>query len=76
MRFGLIGASGYVAPRHMVAIKDTGNDLVAILDPNDSVGVIDSHFPNASYFSEYDNHMMEYNENLLKVLENFINSLN
>ena len=53
-RFALIGAGGYVAPRHMTAIKDTGNDLVAILDPNDSVGIIDSHFPNASYFSEYE----------------------
>ena len=53
-RFALIGAGGYVAPRHMVAIKETNNDLVAILDPSDSVGVIDSHFPKASYFSEYE----------------------
>ena len=42
--FALIGAAGYVAPRHMSAIKKTGNDLVAAYDPNDSVGVIDSHF--------------------------------
>ena len=54
VRFGLIGAGGYVAPKHMKAIKDTGNDLVSILDPNDSVGIIDSHFPNTSYFSEYE----------------------
>ena len=54
VRFGLIGAGGYVAPRHMKAIKDTNNDLVTILDPNDSIGVIDSYFPNASYFSEYE----------------------
>ena len=54
VRFGLIGAGGYVAPRHMKAIKETNNDLVTILDPNDSIGVIDSYFPNASYFSEYD----------------------
>ena len=52
--FALIGAGGYVAPRHMKAIKDTNNDLVTILDPNDSIGVIDSYFPNASYFSEYE----------------------
>ena len=40
MKFGLIGAGGYVAPRHMQAIKDTGNELVVALDPNDSVGKI------------------------------------
>ncbi len=53
-RFGLIGAAGYVAPRHMKAIKETGNTLVAALDPNDSVGVIDSHFPEADFFTEYE----------------------
>ncbi len=44
-RFALIGGAGYVAPRHMKAVKDTGNDLVAVLYSNDSVGVIDSHYP-------------------------------
>lgn len=44
-RFVLIGAAGYIAPRHMRAIQDTGNTLVAALDPNDSVGTIDSYFP-------------------------------
>ncbi len=53
-RFALIGAGGYIAPRHMIAINDTKNDLVSILDPNDSVGMIDKYFPNASYFSEYE----------------------
>ena len=53
-RFALIGASGYIAPRHMIAIKDTKNDLVSILDPNDSIGMIDRYFPKASYFSEYE----------------------
>ena len=53
-RFALIGAAGYIAPRHMMAIKETNNDLVSILDPNDSVGIIDKYFPNASYFSEYE----------------------
>src|SRR3989338_5132445 len=44
-RFALIGAAGYIAPRHMTAIRATGNELVAALDPSDSVGIIDSHFP-------------------------------
>ncbi len=54
VRFGLIGAAGYIAPKHMKAIMDTENDLVSILDSNDSVGIIDRHFPHASYFSEYE----------------------
>lgn len=52
--FALIGAAGYVAPRHMRAIRDTGNNLVAAFDPNDSVGVIDSHFPEANFFTEFE----------------------
>ena len=52
--FALIGAAGYIAPRHMKAIKETGNNLVAALDKNDSVGVIDSHFPNTDFFVEYE----------------------
>ncbi len=52
--FALIGAAGYIAPRHMKAIKETGNILVAALDKNDSVGVIDSHFPDADFFVEYE----------------------
>ncbi|MBI9033179.1 MAG: Gfo/Idh/MocA family oxidoreductase [Bacteroidales bacterium] len=59
-RFGLIGAAGYIAPRHMRAIKDTGNELVCALDPNDSVGIIDSFFPNADFFTEperFDRHL-------------------
>jgi|TARA_B100002003_G_scaffold218730_1_gene219876 UDP-N-acetyl-2-amino-2-deoxyglucuronate dehydrogenase len=54
VRFGLIGASGYVAPRHMEAIKNVNGELVTILDPNDSVGIIDRFHPKASYFSEYE----------------------
>ena len=54
LSFGLIGVAGYVAPRHMKAIKDTGNNFVAALDPNDSVGVIDSFFPNADFFTEFE----------------------
>ena len=58
--FALIGAAGYIAPRHMRAIKDTGNNLVAALDPFDSVGIIDSFFPNADFFIEterFDRHL-------------------
>ena len=58
--FALIGAAGYIAPRHMRAIKDTGNDLVAALDPMDSVGIIDSYFPHADFFIEperFDRHL-------------------
>lgn len=53
-RFGLIGAAGYIAPRHMQAIKATSNQLVAAYDPSDSVGVIDSHFPEADFFTEFE----------------------
>lgn len=52
--FALVGAAGYIAPRHMEAIKATNNELVAALDPNDSVGVIDSHFPDADFFTEFE----------------------
>lgn len=53
-RFALIGAAGYIAPRHMAAIRDTGNNLVSALDPNDSVGIIDSYFPDAEFFTEFE----------------------
>src|SRR5690625_767745 len=52
--FALIGAAGYIAPRHMKAIQSTGNSLVAALDPNDSVGIIDSYFPEADFFTEFE----------------------
>lgn len=52
--FAMIGAAGYIAPRHMKAIKETGNNLVAALDKNDSVGIIDSFFPNADFFTEFE----------------------
>lgn len=52
--FALIGAAGYVAPRHMKAIRATGNDLVACLDPHDSVGILDSYFPDADFFTEFE----------------------
>ena len=52
--FALIGAAGYIAPRHMRAIKDTDNNLVAAMDNNDSVGIIDSYFPDAAFFTEFE----------------------
>ncbi|MGB4839027.1 MAG: Gfo/Idh/MocA family oxidoreductase [Saprospiraceae bacterium] len=52
--FALIGAAGYIAPRHMKAIKDTDNELVAAYDPNDSVGIMDSYFPQAAFFTEFE----------------------
>ncbi|CAM3475831.1 Gfo/Idh/MocA family oxidoreductase [Aequorivita lipolytica] len=52
--FALIGAAGYIAPRHMKAIKDTGNNLIAAMDPYDGIGVMDSNFPNASFFTEFE----------------------
>jgi len=52
--FALIGASGYIAPRHMRAIKDTGHHLVAALDPYDGIGIMDSHFPQADFFTEFE----------------------
>jgi len=65
-KFGLIGAAGYVAPRHMQAIKNTGNELVAALDINDSVGILDSYFPNCKFFTRqesFDRHIIK-NEKL------------
>jgi UDP-N-acetyl-2-amino-2-deoxyglucuronate dehydrogenase len=53
-RFGLIGAAGYIAPRHMKAIKDNGCNLVASYDPYDGVGIMDSLFPDADFFTEFE----------------------
>mgnify|MGYP000105847003 FL=1 len=52
--FALIGAAGYIAPRHMRAIKDTGNVLVSAYDINDSVGIIDSVSPQSEFFTEFE----------------------
>lgn len=51
-RFGLLGAAGYIAPRHMAAIKEVGGVLVAACDPHDSVGVLDSYFPDADFYTD------------------------
>ena len=52
--FALIGAAGYIAPRHMKAIRDTGNRLVAALDKSDSVGIMDSYFFDVAFFTEFE----------------------
>jgi UDP-N-acetyl-2-amino-2-deoxyglucuronate dehydrogenase len=60
LNFALIGAAGYIAPRHMKAIKDTGNNLIAALDPYDGVGIMDNYFPDANFFIEperFDRHL-------------------
>jgi UDP-N-acetyl-2-amino-2-deoxyglucuronate dehydrogenase len=53
-KFAIIGVGGYIAVRHLKAIKDTGNVLLATLDPNDSVGIIDSYFPDSHFFVEFE----------------------
>ncbi|MFC1462453.1 Gfo/Idh/MocA family protein [Verrucomicrobiota bacterium] len=52
--FAITGVAGYVAPRHLLAIKDTGNRLVAAVDPHDSVGILDRHFFDVAYFREFE----------------------
>lgn len=64
--FALIGAAGYIAPKHMAAIKETNNILVAALDKNDSVGIIDSYFPDAAFFTEFE----RFDRHLEKVKRN------
>lgn len=58
--FALIGAAGYIAPRHMEAVRAVGSQLVAAVDPHDSVGILDSYFPDCSFFTEierFDRHI-------------------
>ena len=68
--FALIGVAGYIAVRHVRAIKETGNTLVASLDPFDSVGFLDSYFPDADFFTEFerfDRHIYKLNREGMKV---------
>lgn len=53
-KFAIIGVGGFIAPRHLQAIRDTGNECVVALDKNDSVGIIDSYFPDAAFFTEFE----------------------
>ncbi len=52
--FAITGVAGYIAPRHLQAIKDTGNDVIAALDNHDSVGILDRYFPYTSFFVEFE----------------------
>jgi UDP-N-acetyl-2-amino-2-deoxyglucuronate dehydrogenase len=54
LNFALTGLAGYIAPRHLQAIRDTGNRLVAGMDPHDAVGIVDSYFPDAAFFTEFE----------------------
>jgi UDP-N-acetyl-2-amino-2-deoxyglucuronate dehydrogenase len=54
INFALVGVGGYIALRHVKAIKETGNNLIATLDPFDSVGFLDAHFPDADFFHEFE----------------------
>ena len=68
--FILIGAAGYIAPRHMKAIKETGNNLIAAYDPYDGIGIMDSYFPQASFFTEFerfDRHVEKIKRNGTKI---------
>lgn len=65
-KFVVIGAAGYIAPRHFRAIKETNNDVIAAMDKSDSVGIIDSFFPNAEFFTEFERlerHIEKYRYN-------------
>lgn len=67
MNFALTGAAGFVAPRHMQAIKDTGNDLIVALDPHDSVGILDNYFPDCKFFTSterFDRHVLKTEDKL------------
>ena len=52
--FAITGVAGYIAPRHLKAIKETGNNLIAAIDPHDSVGILDQFFPHTSFFTEFE----------------------
>src|SRR3990172_5686406 len=54
LSFALVGAAGFVAPRHLRAIKDVGGELKAVLDPADAVGILDNYFPDARFFVEFE----------------------
>jgi len=54
MKFAILGVAGYIAPRHLKAIRETGNELVAAIDLNDSVGVLDQYFPDVKFYNDFD----------------------
>jgi UDP-N-acetyl-2-amino-2-deoxyglucuronate dehydrogenase len=65
-RFALIGTAGYIAPRHLNAIKDTGNELIVAMDINDSVGIMDMHFPDSEFFTEFEDFAAYVEDEALK----------
>ena len=68
--FALLGAAGYIAPKHFKAIKETNNQLIAALDKFDSVGVLDSYFPNTNFFTEFerfDRHLEKLKRNQIRL---------
>lgn len=70
--FALIGAAGYIAPRHMKAIKETDNELIAAFDPYDGIGIMDSHFPQADFFTElerFEDFLASWNRNNTEKIE-------
>ena len=54
VNFAITGVAGYIAPRHLKAVRDTGNVVVAAVDPHDSVGILDQYFPSAKFFTEFE----------------------
>jgi UDP-N-acetyl-2-amino-2-deoxyglucuronate dehydrogenase len=54
LKFVIIGVAGFIAPRHLKAIKDLDGELIAALDKTDSVGILDSYFPDAKFFTEFE----------------------
>ena len=62
LNFVIIGAAGFIAPRHMNAIKETGNNLIAAIDPSDSIGIIDTYFPDAEFFKDFEKFDNFYNK--------------
>jgi UDP-N-acetyl-2-amino-2-deoxyglucuronate dehydrogenase len=74
LNFALIGGAGYIAPRHMKAIKDTGNELIASLDPYDGIGIMDSYFPEAEFFIEPERFDRRLDKLRREAMNNGINS--
>jgi len=65
IQYGLIGAAGYIAPRHLKAMKETNGNLSAAFDINDSVGIMDQHFPDAAFFTEFEQYQSYVHEQRL-----------
>lgn len=67
--FAIVGVAGYIAPRHLKAIRDTKNNLLVAFDVNDSVGIMDSHFPNAEFFTTFEQFEAFIEDSKLKGIE-------